>query len=775
MRKNLLISALVYCILPIFVQGQYLETFSVPNKGYLTSLANDFTGVNWTLSPWTVVDINSPNLPGRDASDYFSTTSAGKLECIDLDHEVYWESPLLNISAAGAVSFSVDLTWVGFDQDIASNACISGPYGINASIDVIKVLYSVNEGPFTMIPNQVGDATCATIGYANGQTGANGSSTVTQGGLSGTNLRIRIIVNTNANLEMVTIDNVAVPQAGVIVVTPCTASSFTGAPANVSITNSTCVSGCTVSGGSITAPGGTPCPAGSVLQYQVNGGAWTTTLPVYAQTGPSQTIKTRCACESDNNITSPESAPVTTNPGTCTPVTASISGNTTGCGSVTLTAGGGVSYLWSGGNTPNQAMNTFTVSGNYSVTVTGANGCTDVKMVDVTVTPVPTWYLDADNDGWYVSTQQTCTSPGSGWTSTLPGGGMGDCNDNNPAINPGATEICGNGVDDNCNDQIDEGCNILITWYRDADNDGFGRNVGTVQALTKPNGFVAVGGDCHDGDATIYPGADELPDGKDNNCNGQVDEGLTECLKMWYQDKDGDGYGRSTNTRLSCIAPAGFVDNASDCNDGDATIFPGADELPDGKDNNCNGQVDEGLTECLVLWYQDKDGDGYGRRTNTRWSCVQPAGFVTNSDDCNDGDNTIYPGATEWCDGKDNDCNGLIDDNCTLITLSTGKGSVPEVKPLAKEASNNAELQVRLWPNPVRTELMVALDDFVPRQKVELTIMQVDGKIIQSQSIVPEVKGQQVRFDVSREPHGFYMLQIRQNSLNVAKKFIIVR
>jgi hypothetical protein len=71
-----------------------------------------------------------------------------------------------------------------------------------------------------------------------------------------------------------------------------------------------------------------------------------------------------------------------------------------------------------------------------------------------------TWYLDADADGWYASTQASCGSPGAGWTSTPPVNGPGDCNDNNPDINPGAIEICGNSIDDNCNISVDEGCTV---------------------------------------------------------------------------------------------------------------------------------------------------------------------------------------------------------------------------------------------------------------------------------------------------------------------------
>ncbi|NUO00669.1 MAG: T9SS type A sorting domain-containing protein, partial [Saprospiraceae bacterium] len=111
-----------------------------------------------------------------------------------------------------------------------------------------------------------------------------------------------------------------------------TCPTFSGAPANVTVVNSTCNSG-TVSGGSITAPAGTPCPAGSTLQYNVNDTGWTTTLPGYNQTGPVQNIKTRCSCDSDPNMVSTESSIVTTIPGSCAPAN-DLCANATpiGCG-----------------------------------------------------------------------------------------------------------------------------------------------------------------------------------------------------------------------------------------------------------------------------------------------------------------------------------------------------------------------------------------------------------------------------------------------------------
>ncbi|MBL7776416.1 MAG: SprB repeat-containing protein, partial [Saprospiraceae bacterium] len=204
-----ILPALALCLASTCLSAQYLETFSTPNKGYLLNQNDDFTGVNWTLSAWAN---QPPALFGRDSSDYFQTTATGQLECIDLDQAVCWESPLLNTSAAGLVTLSVELSWEGFDTDQLGNPCN------DAGLDYINVQYSVNGGAFVSVPNQVGGSACATIGYVVGTPNApfTGSTTVTVTGITGgSNLRIRICVNTNANAEVVRIDNVAVPTPGV--------------------------------------------------------------------------------------------------------------------------------------------------------------------------------------------------------------------------------------------------------------------------------------------------------------------------------------------------------------------------------------------------------------------------------------------------------------------------------------------------------------------------------------------------------------------------------
>lgn len=303
--------------------------------------------------------------------------------------------------------------------------------------------------------------------------------------------------------------------------------------------------------------------------------------------------------------------------------------------------------------------------------VTNADDCDDTKVT----------YADADGDGFGAGPKAACgvannvdcddtkvtykDGDGDGFGAGNPIAcgtvtNKTDCDDNDNDNYPDAPEIC-DGEDNNCDGQVDEG--VQKTYYRDADGDGWGNTAMSKKACSAPSGYVIKKGDCDDANNKTYPGAPEICDGKDNDCDGSVDEGVG---TTYYRDADGDGWGNSTLVRKACSRPSGYVTKLGDCNDANNKIYPGAPELCDGKDNDCDGTIDEGLTQRT--FYRDFDGDGRGDRNVSTKACAAPAGYVSNSSDCNDKNRTVYAGAPELCDGLDNDCDGTIDEGLTKRT-----------------------------------------------------------------------------------------------------------
>jgi hypothetical protein len=205
----------------------------------------------------------------------------------------------------------------------------------------------------------------------------------------------------------------------------------------------------------------------------------------------------------------------------------------------------------------------------------------------------------------------------------------------------------------------------LTAFYRDNDGDGFGNANRSITAcgITSSN-YVSSNEDPNDNDGTIFPGAPELCDGKDNDSNGDTDEGCPEAT-TWYRDADGDGWGNANTSKIAPTQPAGYVSNKLDCNDKNKT--KGGPEVCDGRDNDCDGVIDNGFE--LKPFYSDFDGDGYGTPKRMIMSCSAPLRFVSDSLDQNDDNGQVYPGATELCDGRDNNQDGTVDEGFAKTTF----------------------------------------------------------------------------------------------------------
>ena len=236
--------------------------------------------------------------------------------------------------------------------------------------------------------------------------------------------------------------------------------------------------------------------------------------------------------------------------------------------------------------------------------------------------------------------------------------------------------------------------------------------------------------DCDDQDAEVNPDAVEVCNQMDDNCDGQIDEGLT--VVRYYFDGDGDGYGVPDPSVVDCSQPSGYVltfddcddtdplvnpgqmegpyngldddcnaatpdDDldgdgyvlAEDCADMDATISPAAAEICDAIDNNCNSEIDEGLP--LIIGYPDNDGDGYGADALPVEACGLLPGHVENSLDCDDENPAINPNATDIPNnGIDEDCDAADEITDALHELSPGS--------------------MMIYPNPTRDLVFIAAE-----------------------------------------------------------------
>jgi hypothetical protein len=320
-----------------------------------------------------------------------------------------------------------------------------------------------------------------------------------------------------------------------------------------------------------------------------------------------------------------------------------------------------------------------------------------------------------------------------------------DCNDDLPVVNPGTLEgpqgdpTCSDGLDNDCDaltDDQDPVCSGGVDVCPDADNDGF------ADCVTNPTcdatGLVC--GDCNDSLAGDNPNADEVCDNQDNNCDGVTDEGFdqdsdsytscdlpvpdcddtralvnpgavelcddatdNDCDAATPDLFDGDNDGATCDLDCDDGDPAlnladgdsdSFSTCAGDCDDTEPAINPAAAELcNDGVDNDCSAATPDlfdGDEDGAICNVDCDDGDA-----TLNLSDSDSDTFTSCAGDCDDGNNQINPDATEVCDGVDNNCNTLVDEDFDLDsdTFTTCGGDCndgdPAINPGATEACND--------------------------------------------------------------------------------------
>ena len=288
----------------------------------------------------------------------------------------------------------------------------------------------------------------------------------------------------------------------------------------------------------------------------------------------------------------------------------------------------------------------------------------------------------------------------------------GDCDDDSPDVHPDAEEHWYNGIDENCdgNDGDQDGDGFVPDHYAEEFPNwpDWPGHVGDGDCWDDPNivpSFMPValgldayevnpdaedipkdgadqdcdgasdydqdqdghdcddaapdGTDCDDTDPEVHPGAEEVCNGKDDDCDGTIDADASDCTDF-YADADGDGFGLDVDVLCLCEPDGDYTaEEPGDCDDNDPSAWPGADEVCDDVDNDCDGAVDNDAIDADT-WYIDGDGDGVGDASVL--SCDAPADGVSEGGDCDDTNNTVYPGS-QWAetpgDGIDQDCDGV--------------------------------------------------------------------------------------------------------------------
>ncbi len=337
--------------------------------------------------------------------------------------------------------------------------------------------------------------------------------------------------------------------------------------------------------------------------------------------------------------------------------------------------GGSISGIDFGTSSDDPAGYSLYVSTYRGVKIIEIKGFDRLLMVDLGVN------IDDDDDG-YCEMGQDLNDDGDCLDMGEQNGAV-DCNDADSGINRDATEVCDDTFDNDCNGDVDMDDDACGPMNVDGDDDGYcamGQDLnddGDCDDMGEQNGTV----DCADDNDAVNPDAAEVcNDGIDNNCDDDTDSADDACTD--FVDGDDDGYcptGQDLNDDGDCD-DMGEQNGAVDCADTVAEVNPeGVEICNDEYDNDCDGDTNLADSDCRPLI--DMDGDGFcpnGQDLTGNGNCIgnNEIGIAA---DCDDDNDTIFPGAAEVCDdGVDNNCNDdtdcadlgcLLDAACVVITV----------------------------------------------------------------------------------------------------------